>query len=194
MSTLISAGADVNATNKRLRTPLHFAAGSGSRRMARILIKAGAAIDAREDCGATPVHKAAESGFKLTTAFLIEHGADVNSRDHNGRTPLHYAARDGTKESCYARNDARPSDSAQTRVEREAKIAALPEATEILEFLLKSGADPLAMDSNGQLPYAVARHGNLDFLQSAAREAQSAIALKPQTGKFHSLWRWIRGK
>jgi ankyrin repeat protein len=194
MSILIGAGADVNATAYRRRTPLHFAAGAGSRRMVRILLKAGAAIDSREECGATPLHRAAEGGYKLATAFLIENGADVNSRDNSGWTPLHYAARDGSRESKFARGEARPSDSAQERAEHEAKIAALPEATEILEYLLKSGADPLAIDSNGELPHAVARLGNQDFLRRAAHEALPPTALKPQTGKFRSLWRWLTGK
>jgi len=51
---LIDAGADVNARDKHLFTPLHEAARVGNVQVAVLLLEHGARVDAVDDRGATP--------------------------------------------------------------------------------------------------------------------------------------------
>ena len=95
---LIAKGADVNAKDKNLITPLHRAAlGSGSK-VAKILIDKGADVNARDSRGRTPLHDAAGYGNDKMVELLIERGAQVDVKDKRGTTAL-YCAASGTKDS-----------------------------------------------------------------------------------------------
>jgi hypothetical protein len=54
---LIEIGVDVNARDRRLWTPLHFAARAKSPAIVQLLIDAGAEVNAIDDEGITPLHQ-----------------------------------------------------------------------------------------------------------------------------------------
>ena len=61
IEVLIAAGADLNARNDRLETPLHHAAGNRGRPDVVLrLLAAGAEVDATDDRGRTPLYWAAD--------------------------------------------------------------------------------------------------------------------------------------
>ena len=108
---LVSAGADVNATDKvrsrqlnpfpfppasraRLppalqdhRTPLHKACERGWLQVAAMLLENKSDVDARDALGRTPLHAAAERGQADTARVLGAHGASLTALDKAGRTP-----------------------------------------------------------------------------------------------------------
>jgi len=86
---LLQSGADVNATDKILRTPLHEAK---SKAMAQLLLDHGAKIDALKVDLGQPIHSAAWAVATEVVRYLISRGAGVDARDWDGRTPLHYVA------------------------------------------------------------------------------------------------------
>ncbi len=89
-TTLLAAGAYVNAPNSQGRTPLHNAVGSPP--MMLLLLQAGADLNARTHLGETPLHMAAgraRNSAGITT--LLQAGAEVDARTTDGRTPLHVA-------------------------------------------------------------------------------------------------------
>ncbi|KAH9055793.1 ankyrin repeat-containing domain protein [Lactarius deliciosus] len=99
---LLRHGAQVNAGQENLRTPLHLAALVGDPEVARILLEHGADVDIRDYNGQVPLHLVStserdfwrnESERSIIARLLVEHCADVNARDEEGATPLHLASR-----------------------------------------------------------------------------------------------------
>ena len=90
-----SPSAELNATDGRMKTPLHLAASNDRDHLAAILLQNGADVHARSDGGWTALHNACMHGSLSLIEVLIEARADVNCELLNGRTPLHVAAETG---------------------------------------------------------------------------------------------------
>jgi hypothetical protein len=96
--TLIAAGADLRARNRRGAEPLHYAAvgspGSPSwnppaqAATVACLIAAGADPNAVDRSGVMPLHRAVRTRCAGAVAALLEGGADVLARNSSGSTPL----------------------------------------------------------------------------------------------------------
>jgi ankyrin repeat protein len=90
---LLDNGADTNALDKDLRTPLHCAASVGNTAVIVMLINHGADIDSSGIFGKTPLIEAAIKREIETAELLLQLGADTEKRELGGMTPLHHAAR-----------------------------------------------------------------------------------------------------
>ena len=88
----LADGANVNAKDKRNKTPLHKAAYGGHREIAELLIDKGANVNAKDKNNETPLHAAAFYGRKEFAELLIDKDADVSAKDKNDQTPLHVAS------------------------------------------------------------------------------------------------------
>ena len=102
VDTLIEAGANVRAKNRRGVEPLHSAAvgnptsprwnpAAQTATIAR-LIAAGADPNARNMDGATPLHRAVRTRCADAVRTLLAHGADPAIRNKNGSTALQLAS------------------------------------------------------------------------------------------------------
>ena len=89
---LLDRGADYEARDGWLWTPLHWAARNNSRAVAELLLDRGAKIEARDEEQRTPLHKAAEDDSQAVAKLLLDRGAKIEARDEDQRTPLHMAA------------------------------------------------------------------------------------------------------
>lgn len=114
------------------------------------LVEAGANIEVRNQARLTPLAHATKACNLETVRALVSHGAEVNTRDEHGDTPLHFAAQWAGRES----------------------------ASELVDFLLRSGADETAVNKNGERPTDVV--GQLEFrLYADLERARNLLAAAP---------------
>ena len=89
----VSAGVDVNVTNKAEATALMFAAKSNTAGAVEILIHAGAAVNAQDRSGNTALIYAASYNNDDVVETLIDAGADTDITNLSGHKASDYAAK-----------------------------------------------------------------------------------------------------
>ncbi|EAY14810.1 ankyrin repeat protein, putative [Trichomonas vaginalis G3] len=85
---LVDSGADVNAENVGLSTPLNFAAKNCSIKFVSYLVDKGADVNHKNSLGDTPLMLASMVGNLEIVTFLVNHGSKVNERNRNMQTCL----------------------------------------------------------------------------------------------------------
>lgn len=152
----IKEGADPNNARDREsgNTALMLAAVYGNPEICKTLLDAGARVDDCQISGKTALHFAAREGtYGGICELLTAAGAMLEKKDSNGDTALHFAV-----------------------------IAALREGEDCLKTLLRLGADPRAINNEGNTPQDIAidndRPDLAAFLQSEIdkRAIQEEIA------------------
>jgi hypothetical protein len=88
---LAGQGVGVDVPDAAGRTPLSWAAGSGSEDEVVYLSKRGASVDTVDQLGRTPLHYGVFSGDPVVVISLLEANADIDAQDALGTTPLMYA-------------------------------------------------------------------------------------------------------
>ncbi|XP_047029979.1 arf-GAP with coiled-coil, ANK repeat and PH domain-containing protein 2 [Helicoverpa zea] len=91
MRGALAAGADVCATLRDARTPLHAAVLSGSVMACSFLLLNGSKMNVQDDQGKTPLHLATEAGHTGQVCLLLRYRADQSIVDNDGQTPLDIA-------------------------------------------------------------------------------------------------------
>jgi ankyrin repeat protein len=159
MEALVEAGADVNATNQRKATALHWAVPEVSKM--KLLLLKGADVNPRTVEGRTPLYAAAQLPTGTAAMkVLLELGADVEARTIVGNTPLFAAASGGTENvrlllDKHANvNAASLSGTTPLMGSSDGKVAAL---------LVSGGADVSLRSKRGETALAdAARRGDLE--------------------------------
>jgi ankyrin repeat protein len=160
--------AQVNVTDFRDRTPLHWASIKGDAYAVENLLLAGANPNCRSRGNDTPLHLAAVSQNTLVFNLLIMAGADVLYVNSWGDTPLNCACNHRDVGACIsplvlsgAKVDHR-NRSGETPLSRAAKRNSLG----IGSFLLNSNANMRITDEGGETPLFHAIFcGNHEFLK-----------------------------
>jgi ankyrin repeat protein len=164
---LIGCGADVNTHTQFGATPLVDAAGLELTEMVALLLKAGADPNARCSLDGSALHRVARAKKNRVeiAGMLLDHGGAIELRDNFGNTPLMTAAKEGRVDLVRLLLDRGANPNAKNRSnETVLHLAAESEdhAAEVVEILLKAGADARALDWGGETPYQVAlSHGNV---------------------------------
>src|SRR5262245_60476087 len=135
---LLDLGANVNALERKMYSPLYWACSHNHVEAAKLLIERGAhtTFQVQRDGKVHDVsmlHAAAAARWPQNAGLvemLLKKGLDPNCRDARGRTPLHY-------------------------------VAGSFGNVQVLRVLLKHGADPKARDDQGQTPLDLAKEKNL---------------------------------
>ncbi|KAJ3117788.1 hypothetical protein HDU96_005569 [Phlyctochytrium bullatum] len=123
---LISRGANVVFESYEYPSLLHVAVNpaSGSRDddLIKLLVSADAPVNVTDSKGRTPLHCALQKQFTSAAMILLQGGADPNHQCHAGNTPLHVLGK-------------------KCRRDRHVE--------QVLEKMLRSGADPNVGDAKG---------------------------------------------
>lgn len=138
---ILQNGADINLTDVDGRAPLHHAAAHGNIMAIEALVQAGANVNMRDTLGLTPLFWAVYEGYQdmVDDLWSDEH---KRLRDNMGRTPLHLAAVGAMISS---------SNDCAREVARK---------LEVVQDLLRRGADKEAKDIFGQTPLHLARRSS----------------------------------
>jgi ankyrin repeat domain-containing protein 50 len=159
---LLNGGADKAAIDADIETALHKAAKKGEDAIVRLLLHHGAEIDARDHDNCTPLHFAAANGHEAIVKTLIEHGSDIYATDDECRGTLHHAANSRNPKILEVLLDL----GVELEHMSERNFSVLHEAVmsdccswdgeNMVQLLLKRGANAKTQDANGETPLHLA--------------------------------------
>lgn len=95
LEMLLSLGADVNATDPDLNTPVWFAVESGRSKVLQRLLEVGARLDTKNKHGQSPLVGAIQEANADIVKILVDRGVDVNEvyiLDDEPTTPIYMTA------------------------------------------------------------------------------------------------------
>jgi ankyrin repeat protein len=185
MKALIDAGADVSAVNEEGQTPLMLAAQAGNAGAVKMLLENGmaGAVNASDRRGRTALmyfrqgYTYEEPGGAVVRV-LVSAGAEVNATDGEGRTALMSAAEAGSTDSVKALVELGASVNARDRRGRTSLMwsvaAKRPNMHDVVDYLLKAGADATVKDDEGQTALAMARKNGFEWSILSLLEAAEA--------------------
>ncbi|KAH0515858.1 Ankyrin repeat domain-containing protein 7 [Microtus ochrogaster] len=139
---------DVNVTDRKKRTALHYACAHGQAEMATLLLWYECNIEARDSDESTALIKAAQRQHEACVKVLLENGADSNAIDADQNTALHYAV--------YNNSTSIAAKLLEFRADTEIKakngytpliLAVLKNKLEMVELLLRGAANINALDN-----------------------------------------------
>ncbi len=166
-------------------TPLMVAAGLAHDAVVTRLLALGADMGLQANDGYAAVHVACGGNHPSTLALLLDAGASLRTRDNDGRTALMTAAYHEAVD-CLKLLLARGGKNLDLDEADKIGLTALHTATyrghaQIVELLVKAGADPTAAEINGVTPLDWARHMSYEectrLLEAAVADSERARTL-----------------
>ncbi|MFO7842591.1 MAG: ankyrin repeat domain-containing protein [Bacteroidales bacterium] len=174
------------------KNALHVACQSGSPEMVQLILKAGVGVNERteEGKGMTPLQYAI---FKSSVPaevirILLDHGAKVNAKGPNGAMPIHFAIRkSGDETESLKIAKILIEYGAELDPEKEGNSTALKAAihnrADMLELVLKNGADPNKHSKEMKYPIHYAVY-NVDLKSvKLLKEYGADLEVKDKAGK-----------
>ncbi|ACP20925.1 hypothetical protein Aasi_1610 [Candidatus Amoebophilus asiaticus 5a2] len=165
INEMVSLGADINATDHKKQTPLHWAVnnmqGDGEiikygrividyPTIIRKLVDLDADINAKDRRGYAPLHYAVEKNNQYAISLLIELGANKDIQDNNGNTPLHLAVELGNMEMAeHLISLGADKDKRNNRTHLPLHMAITCNQTELAKKLIDLGASKITEDKYG---------------------------------------------
>ncbi|MCW8340550.1 ankyrin repeat domain-containing protein [Stenotrophomonas sp. SG1] len=143
VSMLIASGADVNAVDKNICTPLHFFAKEWNVEAIELLVAAGADVNCRDDNGETTLMYSVQrtvgpmdfNRWNDCLTCLIDAGGNLNDVDSAGQSILHWAMKSECNE-------------------------------ELVIGLLQRGADPSLADHEGNSAIDLAKGSIVEVMEN----------------------------
>jgi ankyrin repeat protein len=147
---LMAAGANINAVDASLETPLYLAVIEQDEAAAWLLIAAGADLEAQGPMG-TPLHVAARHNSVDMVTLLLKNGAKIDARNRELATPLALAAWRGSLDAAKVLL-AKGADIEARNVRGQTPLfyaVVGPNAVNLVPFLIEHGAEINVRDTAG---------------------------------------------
>lgn len=177
---LIDSGANPATPSEMGTTALHHAAGIGDIELLRLLLLKGLDVNSQSDTG-TPLIWAAGHGQSDAVKVLLEHNADPSIETDDNITAILSSTAAGSLPCLELLIQAGGKVNVTAGGATPLHIAADNGSPDIINCLLKAGADPDAPDEDGLKPVQVA----------AARGNRNAVEiLLPITSQISSVPEW----
>lgn len=192
-AALVREGANVNARDESLTTPLMSAVSSGRVEVAEFLIRAGADVHAANREGVTSLMKAAFAGNARLVRALLDAKAQVNLKDIVGRTALHIAARQGHVEVMELLLAAGADGSAQDSrfLGTPLHHAAIGGNADAVRCLLNHGCPVGIRDSRGATPLhaaVIGQRASTNVVQALLQAGADINARHSADGSTPLMW------
>ncbi|KAL5283184.1 ANKRD17 family protein [Megaselia abdita] len=178
---LLQAGADQEHKTDEMHTALMEASMDGHVEVARLLLDSGAQVNMPTDSFESPLTLAACGGHVELATLLIERGANIEEVNDEGYTPLMEAAREGHEDmvALLLTKGANINAATEETQETALTLACCGGFTEVVEFLIKQGAD-LELGASTPLMEA-AQEGHTDLVRFLLENGANVHAVT-QTG------------
>jgi hypothetical protein len=161
LQSLVAAGAELEARDRKGRTALHIAAECGHVEVVEMLARLKGKVKTVSEQGvfdATPLYAASENGHLHVVQALVRLKAEVNSQIKDGRTPISVAAAKGHAVVVEALGRLKADVNLADEQERTPLYKAAGSGwTEVIEALGKFGADVNKPSKKGMTPLARAQ-------------------------------------
>ncbi|KAG9151807.1 hypothetical protein Leryth_002082 [Lithospermum erythrorhizon] len=152
---LVKQGADPTIASELGATALHHAAGIGEIELLKSLLSEGVDVNLQSDAG-SPLIWAAGHGQSEAVKLLLEHNANPNLQTDDDVTPLLTAVAAGSLPCIELLIQAGAHANVIAGGATALHIAADQGSVELINCLLKAGADPNFTDEEGMLPIQAA--------------------------------------
>jgi len=202
---LIKKGCNITMTNREKLTPMHMCAEHGCCDVLELLIKAGAEVNSLDEIRQTPLHRAAQAGNVQLCRLLLMHGADQTIRSLHGCTPAQIGTEgvqkvfQATQEVAMKDTDLKLLDASKSgdfeliqelctpqnvncrdvagRLSTPLHFASGYNRMDIVEHLLRNGADVHAKDKGGLVPlHNACSYGHYEVAELLVRHGANVNA------------------
>ncbi|MDP0929925.1 ankyrin repeat domain-containing protein [Paracoccus onubensis] len=163
VSRLLAEGAEIDTRDSRGATALLVATHANAIDAARVLIDAGADVNAKDDINDSPYLYAGARGHLEILKMTLAHGADLKSTNRYGGTALIPASERGHVETVKTLIEAGSDINHVNNLHWTALLEAIilgddgSRHQQIVELLVKAGADVNLADGEGVTPLQHAR-------------------------------------
>ena len=151
LASALATGASVDARDKLMRTPLHFAVMRGHAEVTRMLLAAGADIEAQNNHTRRPLWFAVEKDDVNMARLLLDSRASIHARGDKDKTPLHWAVDEDSKKVAELLVESRANLDARTiHGHTPLHCSGIWRRLEVARVLLRAGADLDAKCNSGE--------------------------------------------
>lgn len=173
VQTFLDAGMNVDAADAQGNTALLFAAEAGHGHVVKELLWHKANPNSARTDGDTPLILAARRGDAEGIRALLEAGANPDAHNNNDLTALAEAAMVGNASAVEAL-----APNSRSSLDYALQLAAVKGKTDVMDSLLKNGANTLARSSENRTPlmYA-AKYGHEDAVRLLIERGSNVLAL-----------------
>lgn len=169
VKALVECGADVHVKYEHGNTLLHLAARKGKKKIVDILLNNNADPNAQNESKRTPAHIVSERCSPCILKRLVKGGADIFLQDHDCQDVLASQTELGGR---YRNIKYLLEEGAQVHHKSVLGCTPLHDAAlkcdyEVVDLLIRNGADPNAKNNDGETPilYASTQENSVDTIR-----------------------------